>query len=91
MGVPYAVIGRIQAPATVTREDDWRDSAACLDTSPEMYFPEPDWKPTIMARQVCAGCPVAAQCLEFALVNEIKSGIFGGTTPYERSKMKAAR
>ena len=66
---------------------DWREDAACAQVDPEMFFPEPDWKPTIAARTVCAGCPVIAQCLEFALVNDIKSGIWAGTTPYERGKL----
>lgn len=45
------------------------------------------------AKQVCAACPVIAECLAFALKAEgtysvyFRGGIYGGTTPSERAAM----
>jgi hypothetical protein len=39
------------------------------------------------ALAVCAGCPVKAECLQYALDNALDHGIFGGTTSQERKKM----
>lgn len=42
------------------------------------------------AKQVCAGCPVVAECLEFARQFEMP-GVFGGTSKKQRQAMRAAR
>ena len=39
----------------------------------------------VEARAVCAGCPVTAQCLEFAR-DRLPYGIAGGLTPAERRR-----
>lgn len=41
------------------------------------------------ARSVCAACPVASLCLEYAISNEA-SGVWGGSTPLERAEMRPA-
>ena len=35
---------------------------------------------------ICASCPVRTQCLEYALRNSIKHGIWGGLNPEERTR-----
>lgn len=44
-----------------------------------------------LARATCAGCPVKEECLEYALVNNERWGVWGGTTPPERAAMRKAR
>ena len=42
---------------------------------------------------VCAGCPVRGECLELALRNWAigQFGVWGGTVPAEREKLRAGR
>lgn len=64
---------------------DWRVSAACANVDPELFFPDAGGRGSVRkARIICQGCPVAKQCLEFALESNIRFGIFGGLTPSER-------
>lgn len=68
---------------------DWYDDANCRDLPPEIFFPEAkDWAP---ARRVCEGCPVREECLEFALSNDEKHGIWGGYGARARRRMRRER
>ena len=40
------------------------------------------------AKKICAGCDVKAQCLEYALANDERFGIWGGLSERERRKLK---
>lgn len=67
---------------------DWMDRAACLNIDPDIFFPErgESAKP---AKRVCSQCPVVQQCLDYALtLPEDRLGVFGGTTPRERSRIR---
>jgi WhiB family redox-sensing transcriptional regulator len=81
---PYASIDR----------DDWRDLAACRDTSPDLFFPVGTTGPAIeqiaQAKAVCRECEVQAECLEFAMVSNQDSGVWGGTSEEERRKLRRA-
>ena len=67
--------------------DSWRDEARCLD-SPELFFPDNDTGPAAQqAKAICKVCPVRVQCLELALTNDERAGIWGGFTTTERGKM----
>lgn len=74
------------------REELWRANAACLYTDPNLFFPgKGDWKLIQQARAVCAECPVRAECLESAILRNERQGIYGGTTPKERAKIRRNR
>jgi WhiB family transcriptional regulator, redox-sensing transcriptional regulator len=50
----------------------------------------------VMAKRICAACPVRTQCLDNALAgadtwNGIATGIRGGTTPRERALLRRSR
>ncbi|HYH30491.1 MAG TPA: WhiB family transcriptional regulator [Pseudonocardia sp.] len=72
--------------------DDWRQRAACRDEDPELFFPlsevGPGARQADRAKALCARCPVATQCLEYALGNGLDHGIFGGTTETERRALR---
>jgi WhiB family redox-sensing transcriptional regulator len=72
----------------------WRDLAACRDTSPDLFFPVGTTGPAIEqiaeAKAVCATCEAQAPCLEFALVTNQDSGVWGGTSEEERRKLRRA-
>jgi WhiB family redox-sensing transcriptional regulator len=65
----------------------WQRDALCAQTDPEAFFPEKGGS-TRDAKRICAGCDVRAQCLEFALANDQRFGIWGGLSERERRKLK---
>ena len=71
---------------------DWRDSAACLDEDPELFFPIGNTGPAIAqaerAKAVCARCEVREICLRWAIDNNQDAGVWGGTSEEERRMMK---
>lgn len=68
----------------------WWDRANCLGMDPEFFFPEKG-APMTATRAVCAACAVREDCLEYALVNAEKFGVWGGTSEKERRAMRKAR
>jgi WhiB family transcriptional regulator, redox-sensing transcriptional regulator len=74
--------------------DGWRLQAACRDTDPDLFFPVGTTGPALdqiaTARAVCGGCPVQEPCLEFALMTNQDSGIWGGLSEDERRKLRKA-
>lgn len=73
-----------------TGDTTWQARANCLGVSADLFFPERGAS-TREAREVCAGCSVREECLAYALANEIKFGIWGGTSERERRKMRKQR
>ena len=64
-------------------DDDWRTRAACRGVDTEKFFPTKGSRSSIgsaQARLICMTCPVDVRkaCLNFALKNHIKYGVFGG-------------
>lgn len=79
-----------RVPTTVNRgvvaEDlDWQQDALCTQTDPEIFFPEKGGS-TRDAKKVCAACDVRSQCLEAALENDERHGIWGGLSERERRR-----
>jgi WhiB family redox-sensing transcriptional regulator len=72
-------------------EDDglmgWQERALCAQTDPEAFFPEKGGS-TREAKKVCSGCDVRSECLEYALANDERFGIWGGLSERERRKLK---
>ena len=66
----------------------WMDDARCTDTDPELWFPELDsvWRARA-AKRICEKCPVKKECLDYALVNRFRDGIWGGLSPTERNRL----
>ena len=65
----------------------WRLEALCAETDPEAFFPEKGGS-TRDAKRVCTGCTVRAECLEFALSNDERFGIWGGLSERERRRVR---
>lgn len=84
-----AVAAYGQRPATPPVSEPWEDHAACVDHDRELFFPEPETHELAApARAVCAACPVAEQCLEFALARPGLYGVWGGLTTSERRTLR---
>jgi WhiB family redox-sensing transcriptional regulator len=68
----------------------WRLDALCAETDPEAFFPEKGGS-TREAKRVCLGCSVRTECLEFALDNDERFGIWGGLSERERRRVRLER
>lgn len=68
-------------------ELNWQDDALCAQTDPEAFFPEKGGS-TRDAKKVCNSCSVKSQCLEYALSNDERFGIWGGLSERERRKLR---
>ena len=84
LGVPG-----VRKPAQPEDEDAlaWQGDALCAQTDPEAFFPEKGGS-TREAKKICTSCEVKAQCLEYALQNDERFGIWGGLSERERRKLK---
>lgn len=65
----------------------WQSDSLCAQTDPEAFFPEKGGS-TRDAKKICAACEVRAQCLEYALENDERFGIWGGLSERERRKLR---
>jgi WhiB family redox-sensing transcriptional regulator len=72
-----------------TDEFSWQERALCAQTDPESFFPEKGGS-TREAKRVCLTCEVRSECLEYALRNDERFGIWGGLSERERRKLKKA-
>jgi WhiB family transcriptional regulator, redox-sensing transcriptional regulator len=75
---------------------NWQELAACRGLSVEVFY-HPDAERgrakrsrEVRAKAVCATCPVAIRCLEWALSIREPYGIWGGTSPEERIDLLSA-
>lgn len=76
---------------------DWRSQGACRGHSPSEFIPDDTgdryltedahWR----ALNICARCPVTGPCLEYALEQGETFGVWGNTTPRQRSRILAER
>jgi len=72
----------------------WRDRAACKGVPINVFYFESDEenrnlkKETEKAKAFCKECPVAEQCLAYALNENIKFGVWGGFTSRERGTLR---
>jgi WhiB family redox-sensing transcriptional regulator len=71
--------------------EEWQRHAACKGPKAELFFPPtvPERKEERAAREhdakeICASCAVAPECLQYALKIREAHGIWGGTTELER-------
>lgn len=103
-----ALIARL--PHTRTDDLAWRDRAACnditIDGRPltekqrvEAFFPDvtrvPEHRRYLLARDVCADCPVWLECLAYWLTTTsttqdrvAAAGFVGRCTPHERNQIR---
>ena len=83
---------RLAIPGIRRPEDDegalaWQADALCAQTDPEAFFPEKGGS-TRDAKKICSGCEVKAECLEYALKNDERFGIWGGLSERERRRLR---
>jgi WhiB family redox-sensing transcriptional regulator len=67
---------------------DWWDRAACAEADPEAWFPEQGGS-NREAKKVCMSCDVTGECLDYALTNDIRHGVWGGLSAHQRKRLQA--
>ncbi|HLI15783.1 MAG TPA: WhiB family transcriptional regulator [Acidimicrobiales bacterium] len=64
----------------------WRQRAACRGISPDVFYPSCD-EEAAEAKAICALCPVRQPCLEYAISERERDGVWGGLTERERRRL----
>ncbi len=79
--------------SSVAQFDDerWQDRAACAGELAPLFYPPMRTEKKVVrlareakAKSVCATCTVRQQCLDHALANNERYGVWGGLTDVER-------
>ena len=68
---------------------DWTGMGRCAGADPDALFVQ--GKAQRVAKTVCKGCPVVAECLADALDNRTEFGVWGGMTERERRALLRRR
>jgi WhiB family redox-sensing transcriptional regulator len=82
LGVPG-----VRKPDTEENPLAWQTDSLCAQTDPEAFFPEKGGS-TREAKKICGSCEVRNSCLEYALENDERFGIWGGLSERERRKLR---
>ena len=74
---------------------DWKQYAACAGMDPGLFYAKSNTHEGQAALKICSSCPVANECLKYALEFEYwaggkPAGIYGGFTPTQRNAMRVA-
>jgi len=91
--------GRNERNEMREKDGSWRDGAACIGVTADVFFPEESGNTSDriydQARLFCAACPVTRQCLEEAMQYEVEEwrrfGCWGGLSPREREALSKKR
>jgi WhiB family redox-sensing transcriptional regulator len=78
-----------------TAHETWMTEGACHDKDPDLFFPisasDAGVDQVRQATSVCDRCGVESECLQYALKNRIKHGIWGGLTEQQRQSLIRSR
>lgn len=69
---------------------EWMSEGKCRELPPAVFFPS-DGLGVQAAQRICAECPVAHECLEYALAHRIDHGVWGGCSERERRRILRRR
>ena len=82
----------MEAPRSWDANFTWRQDAVCKDLDPNLFFPVGVTGPAVeqieTAKEICSGCPVRGECLDFAITSNQEFGVWGGTTEDERRVLR---
>jgi WhiB family redox-sensing transcriptional regulator len=80
----------MRIPISESEDLAWQQYANCLGVDPDLFFPERGAS-TREAKEVCRGCVVREDCLEYAITHSEKFGIWGGLSERERRRIRRER
>lgn len=81
---------RQDGPLPLPRPEHWTELALCAEVGSDFWYPEKGGS-TREPKQICRSCPVQPECLEYALENCERFGVWGGTTERQRRAILAGR
>ncbi|BBC31421.1 hypothetical protein SGFS_027150 [Streptomyces graminofaciens] len=96
--VDAALIERFSPPGTIlcmhndtmTPPDvNWQERALCAQTGADFFFPEPG-SSVREAKRICGMCEMRPACLDYALTNDERFGVWGGLSEKERLSLRRA-
>lgn len=70
--------------------ESWMQFGSCRDYPPVLFFPS-DAEGVKTAVEVCGQCPVREVCLEYALVERVEHGVWGGESERRRRRLLRTR
>jgi WhiB family redox-sensing transcriptional regulator len=65
----------------------WQEQALCAQTGAEFFFPEPG-SSVRDAKRICGLCEMRPACLQYALANDERFGVWGGLSEKERLSLR---
>ncbi|MDF3310658.1 WhiB family transcriptional regulator [Rhodococcus sp. T2V] len=84
-------LGDLTLPAPRAEEWEWQMSGTCRDADSELFFEPRTELIEGHAKRICSGCPVLAECRQYAVDASEPHGIWGGLTPRERDIARRQR
>lgn len=76
-------------------DGSWYEHAACQGMDTALFFPAKGHVVPPEVKEVCARCPVRAECLAYAIETHQAFGVWGGLTVQARARhlrqLRAAR
>lgn len=85
MTATATVDGRVRR--RILADEPWKAEGLCREVDPELWFPERG-EPVTEAKKLCHRCHVERECLDYALRNDEKFGVWGGLSERERRRLK---
>lgn len=91
-----ALIERFAPPGTIlamhtdtipTPDLGWQREALCAQTGADFFFPEPG-SSVREAKRICGMCEMRTACLDYALANDERFGVWGGLSEKERLNLR---
>lgn len=79
-----------EEPGNLFASPAFMDLGSCRGMDPDLFFPDRG-ESLAPAQAICAECIVADECLEFALANGERFGVWGGTSERERRRIRRRR
>jgi WhiB family transcriptional regulator, redox-sensing transcriptional regulator len=90
MTEPGAALRKNMSGNIASPPADFFDDAACKGKETALFFPVSETF-SGEAKSVCAACPVAEQCLEYAIQTHQPDGVWGGLTAVDRHRLVRRR
>lgn len=69
---------------------DYDGTPSCAEADPERWFPEQGGSARDV-KEICKRCEVLEPCLNWALDNDERFGIWGGLSQFELDKIRGRR
>ena len=74
----------------ISTDTRWMSEGNCAEKDPAIFFPS-DGVGVVKAKRICNGCGFQYQCLEYALINRVEHGVWGGASERQRRRILKAR